>query len=92
MNIKIKNVVEDIVINVFEEVRPDLDCCTCDQCSSDIVAYALNKIQSRYVSTEKGALFSKSAAFDQEYKMEVLKAIAEASRIVKDHPRHIEEK
>lgn len=88
MAVKVKNVVEDIVINVYEEVRPNLECCTCDQCSSDIVAYALNKIQPKYVSTEKGALFSKSAAFDQMYKMDVIKAIAEGSRIVKERPRH----
>lgn len=88
MEIKVKNVVEDMVINVFNEVKADLECCTCDQCSSDIVAYALNKMPPKYVSTEKGALFSKSIAFDNAYKMEVIKAIAEGSRVVKEHPRH----
>lgn len=89
MCIKVKNVVEDIVMEVFNEVRPDLDCCTCDQCCSDIVAYALNRIQPKYVSTEKGALFSKTmAAFDSSYKMEVIKAIAEGVRVVKEKPRH----
>lgn len=88
MAVKVKNVVEDIVQNMFDEVKPSLDCCTCDQCSSDIIAYTLNKIQPKYVSTEKGALFSRSAAFDQMYRMDVIKAIAEGSRVVKEYPRH----
>jgi competence protein ComFB len=89
MDIKVKNVVEDVVLEIFNETKGGLDCCLCDQCSSDIVAYALNRIPPKYVSTEKGALYSKTtASFDQMYRMEVLKAIAEGSRVVKEHPRH----
>lgn len=89
MSIKVKNVVEDIVMEVFNEVHPDLDCCTCEQCCSDIVAYALNQMRPKYVSTEKGALFSKTTvAFDSSYKMEVIKVIAEGARVVKENPRH----
>lgn len=89
MSIQVKNIVEDIVVEVFNEVKGNLDCCTCTQCCSDIVAYALNQIKPKYVSTEKGALYSKSnAVFDSTYKMEIIKAIAAGAKLVKERPRH----
>ena len=89
MRMKIKNVVEEVVIGVYEEVKGDLKCCTCKQCSSDIVAYVLNKVSPRYVSTEKGALYSKTTvAFDKAYRMEIVKIIAEAARVVGENPKH----
>ncbi len=37
-----KNVMEDLVEFRFDEIQSTLDCCTCEHCRNDIIAYALN--------------------------------------------------
>lgn len=91
MGVLLKNVMEDLVKEEYRQISKELDCCTCEHCTSDILAYALNQLPPKYVVTEKGVLFSKMAQFDTGFKMEVIKHLAEGARRVNANPRHTAE-
>lgn len=88
MEYKVRNVMEYVVEKKLEQVAPTLDCCKCDQCMSDIAAYVLNRVPTKYVSTAKGELYSKTIAFDNEFGHKLILLIAQAAGVVKDKPRH----
>ncbi|MSS62356.1 late competence development ComFB family protein [Velocimicrobium porci] len=88
MEYKVKNVMEYVVANKLEKLEPTLKCCKCKQCTSDIVAYVLNRIPAKYVASEKGELFSKIIEFDKEFEHELLILIAQAAEVVRENPLH----
>lgn len=85
----IQNVMEEIVNDKILEVIKDKDCCKCEKCLDDIRALALNKLPSKYVSTNKGELFSKLAALKEHQGIIDLNiAVTSAIEFVSTHPRH----
>ena len=62
--------------------------CTCDRCMSDIKAIALNNLKPKYVSTEKGELYSKVDGMSNQFEVDIEKEIVKAIEIVKENPRH----
>lgn len=85
----IQNVMEEIVNNKILEVIKDKDCCKCEKCLDDIRALALNKLPSKYVSTNKGELFSKLAALkEQQGAIDLNIAVVSAIESVSSRPRH----
>ena len=62
--------------------------CLCERCRADSIALALNRLPAKYVVTEKGEAISKVVASLPQNQVDILTAIAEASQIVKNHPRH----
>ena len=45
-----KNIMEDLVLEEFENAAQTLGCCTCEDCRNDIIAYALNQLPPKYVA------------------------------------------
>lgn len=88
MAVKVKNVMEDIVIGRMGSIIERSGCCQCDQCQSDVAAYVLSKIKPKYVSTVSGELFSKSIQLDTNMENEMVLLIAEAVQLVTEKPRH----
>jgi Late competence development protein ComFB. len=88
MAVKVKNVMEDIVIGRMGSIMEKSGCCMCDQCQSDVAAYVLSKIKPKYVSTVSGELYSKSIQLDTNVENEMVFQIAEAVQIVMQKPRH----
>ncbi len=85
----ILNIMEEIVNNRILEMIKDSDCCKCEKCLDDIRALALNKLPSKYVSTNKGELFSKLAALkEHQGAIDLNIAVASAIESVAAHPRH----
>ncbi|MGM0379371.1 MAG: late competence development ComFB family protein [Bacillota bacterium] len=62
--------------------------CTCDKCMTDIKAIALNNLKPKYVSTEKGELYSKVDGMSNQFEVDIEKEIVKAIEIVKENPRH----
>lgn len=83
-----RNVMETIVEEKYEQIVDTLDCCHCNHCRADIVAYALNHLPTKYVVTNKGELFAKYATLGEQYRIDILSALAKAASIVKEHPNH----
>ncbi len=84
----IKNYMEDAVISVLDSVLNDVNGCTCEKCRLDALAIALNSLPPKYVVTKKGQLYTKIAALQQQFDVDIIAAITKASVIVKRSPRH----
>lgn len=85
---QLKNMMEDIVLSKYEEMKDHLDCCHCDACRLDVLSYALNHLPPKYVATHTGELYSKNAAYESQYRTDIISALTQAASIVRQYPRH----
>lgn len=85
---KFQNVMEDYVAQKVNEVWDSLDCCKCGQCKEDVISYALNRLEPRYVNTEKGRTFVKVNTMSSQFEIDILTAVYEGAEVVRKHPRH----
>lgn len=84
------NSMENIVeVAIKELLKEDPECCTCESCMNDMMCLALNALPPKYVSSERGALFSKiNNAMAQQRSIDVRVACINALEFVKTHPHH----
>ncbi len=84
----LKNLMEDAVLQILDETLDKKNTCSCEQCRMDIAAIALNKLPPRYVVTSKGASYGRTDLLELQKYIDVVGAITQAIRLVKEHPRH----
>lgn len=83
------NVMELFVEQQLETIIPTADFCTCEKCLDDIRAIALNKLPHKYVTTDKGRLFSKlDSVQEPQNGLDIKVAIFKGIDFIKEHPRH----
>ncbi len=86
---RLVNVMEYTVEETLDEVlRSREDVCKCQRCRLDIMAIALNRLPPAYVVTSKGEVIVRTNALRQQFKVDVIRAIAEAIEIVSRTPHH----
>jgi competence protein ComFB len=85
---QLKNYTEEAVRLYVDRCFKDEDICQCENCRLDVMAIMLNKLKSKYVVTEKGALFAQMDDFDPQYKIDLMTIMNDAVQIVKNSPRH----
>lgn len=83
-----RNIMEELAEQAYDELKDKLDCCQCDLCRNDIIAYALNQVTSKYVVTTEGYLFEKLDSMVAQNWVDLIHAITEGAAIVGEHPRH----
>lgn len=83
-----KNVMENIVEDVYSRAAASLGCCTCEKCRCDIIAYALNLLPPKYVVTDKGEVYSKTFILRNQHRTDIMAALAKAAAVVRENPRH----
>ncbi len=83
-----KNILEDLIIYKLDELIEATDVCKCDRCRSDIIAIALNKLPSRYVSSSGGDIMARMQAMDDQMQANITTAILKAIEQVKKKPHH----
>lgn len=88
MQIILRNLMEDYVILVLDQLIDDLHCCSCQQCRLDIASYALNRLPSKYVATTQGELMSRLCEFDNQFEATVMATITKAAEVIGKNPRH----
>ncbi len=88
MEIILRNLTEDYVMLVYNEIANTLDCCKCEQCRLDIFSYTLNRLKPRYVVSSEGELMTKLCEFDYQFETNVMSELTKAAKIVKANPRH----
>lgn len=89
---KAVNILEKEVWEALDEVlnhKPGA--CKCDKCRADIAAYALNKLQPRYVVSSKGETLARAESLTNNFRVTLTIALAEAVEIVSSNPRHDKE-
>ena len=82
-----ENMMEGIVEEEMESLGDSLGCCMCEQCRSDIAAYALNHLPPRYVATRAGRAISKADTLRIQHLTDVRTAVVQAAQMVKENPR-----
>ena len=87
-DVKMKNYMEDIVIDMLPSIFASMDVCQCDRCKLDVAAYALNKLPPKYVVTQKGHLYTKLSAMHQQMDVDVISVITQGAALVAGNPRH----
>ena len=86
----LKNYLEDLVIERVGKYLAQSDMCTCEGCVLDVCAIVLNGFPPKYVVTSKGALFAKAGLMQQQFEIDLMTKIVEASQMVASSPRHRE--
>ena len=86
---ELKNYMETIVLNYLDVVLAKYpNCCKCGRCRQDIIMLALNHSPPKYVSSDKGNVFTKLSLTELEKEVQVIEEIAKAVEIVSRNPRH----
>jgi len=62
--------------------------CRCEQCQDDILALTLNRLPSRYVSTNQGQAYVKAQFLNSQLQSDVIKELAISAEFVGKSPRH----
>lgn len=83
-----KNIIEDLIVYKLDELIDATGVCKCDRCRSDIIAIALNKLPSRYVSSSGGDIMARIQSMDDQMQANITTAILKAIDMVKDKPHH----
>ncbi|MDR2481383.1 MAG: late competence development ComFB family protein [Spirochaetaceae bacterium] len=92
---KIRNLMEDIVLVEVESVCKDIknnpayeDLCVCDQCRLDAVCYVLNRVSPRYFASSRGLAREEIFSFEKQQKdADLIALIFEAFKTVAHNKR-----
>ncbi|OCT15636.1 hypothetical protein A8709_16365 [Paenibacillus pectinilyticus] len=83
------NAMETVVTHLFGEFKKNYELkCECLTCQEDILAIVLNRVPSRYTSSEKGQLYVKGEFTNQQLKSDVMRELMEAASFVEHHKHH----
>ena len=85
---RFENVMEELLSEKLDEVQDELDCCHCDQCRSDIIAYALNQLSPKYVNSDVGRAYARLDTLSFQFETDMLAALMAGARMVRHNPRH----
>lgn len=88
MEVVLKNVMEQMVLQKLDETIDKLGCCKCDKCRMDIASYALNRLPPKYVATYEGEVYSKLDTLSLQYETDLLNELYQAAQVVTQNPRH----
>lgn len=79
---------EIIARQKLDDMLEKMDCCKCEKCYLDTLAYALNNLKPMYVNSKEGELFSKVRSLSYQGSVDIDVAIATAINIVSSSPHH----
>ncbi len=88
MALIVRNLMEDMVERKLDQVLPQLNCCSCEICRTDIICYSLNRLKPKYVATSQGELLSRIDSLSSSFDIAILTEISNAAEKIKKHPRH----
>lgn len=86
---KLHNIMEDKVKDLTNQLMKDeQDFCTCERCKLDVIALSLNRIQPKYVVSDKGELFGRANLMTSQYDADLVKEVTKSIDIVRANPSH----
>lgn len=62
--------------------------CTCDQCTDDMMAKALNNIKPYYITTKKGEVYAEYSSLATQNHAEVISEVIKAIEFVSKNTNH----
>ena len=85
---KLKNAVEDHVVDSYQSLRPHFpEFCGCEMCRADVIVYALNRLPPRYVATLEGTVVTEVNLDKQQGRASIDVAVMDGFRRVSMSPR-----
>ncbi len=84
------NVLEDLAEEVYEQLAQSSNCCTCERCHNDVVAYALNLLPPQYAVTNMGDKLTKANNLRRQHLADIQTAVSKGLKVVSESPRHDE--
>lgn len=88
-NRRVHNVMEDLIWEGIDESIDTLGVCSCLVCRRDLLTMTLNRVQPKYVTTQKGKTIAKAQSqASREEKIKLLTELAYCAQMVKQKPRH----
>ncbi len=83
-----QNVTEVIVEEMYEDIKNSLGICTCEQCRGDVIAFALNQLEPRYVVSKIGKTAVQIESLNFQNSADVRGALIKGAELIRQHPRH----
>ena len=84
----INNLVEARVLSAYDTLAPQFPAfCGCEICRGDVLVFALNRLQARYVATAEGKIMTELALDSEQNRVNVDVMIMEGFRKVTMAPR-----
>jgi len=87
---QLRNYTEEAVKAYIEKWYSEADVCQCDGCRLDVMAIMLNNLKPKYVVTDTGALYAQMDEFDPQNRIDFMREMTQAIKIVSKRPRHTE--
>lgn len=88
---ELKNYMEDLVMQQIDAViSANRDVCSCEKCRYDIAAIALTILPAHYVVTSLGETYTRIKTLEQQFATDIVMALTEGIKTVKQHPHHDE--
>ncbi len=84
----IVNIMEQIIADKLELLLADSDCCKCDDCKQDMMAFALNQVKPKYVNSKTGELFGRIDSTKLQNSVDIDIAVAKAIAVIGSSPKH----
>lgn len=82
------NMTEIIVRQRLDELLKTCNCCKCEKCYDDMLAFTLNELRPQYVNSHKGELFTKLNNSRYQNTVDIDIAIIKAINAVSADPHH----
>lgn len=80
--------IEEIVAREYERLAPSVrGFCGCDDCRTDVMVYALNRIPPRYVAKREGEVITSVRLQGQQDVADISVALLDGFRRVQENPR-----
>lgn len=84
------NVVELLAYEMVADVMDRMEVCTCQKCTSDVLALTLNTLPQKYVTSDAGKQYIQLATYKKQFETDVEIAMMRACMTVKTAPNHSE--
>lgn len=82
------NVIEEFVKQEARKTIKEMGACDCETCYLNVCSIALNNLPPKYVTTTRGALFSRITATEVRNSSAILVEVTKAVMKVMENPRH----
>jgi hypothetical protein len=84
----IHNLVEARVVSAYDTLRPQFpEFCGCEVCRGDVLVFALNRLQARYVATAEGQVMTELSLDSEQSRVNIDVMLMEGFRKVTMAPR-----
>lgn len=81
---KLHSITEDKVEELTNHLmKGEQDFCTCEHCKIDVIVLSLNRIQTKYVISDKRELFGRASLMTSQYDTDLVNEVTKSINVVR---------